>query len=107
MENITGLIRTILAAISDVMVAGCLLVVIMLIFSFLEMELFGNWNVETFGSADDVQGQILTVSLTPSWRSFRYSLGKTGMICSGHVQDHRFLGWFYFIALTFVKLHDL
>ena len=37
-ENITELIRTILAAISDVMVAGCLLVVIMLIFSFLGME---------------------------------------------------------------------
>ena len=38
-KTLQELIRTILAAISDVMVAGCLLVVIMLIFSFLGMEL--------------------------------------------------------------------
>ena len=103
-KTLQELIATILAALSDVIVAGCLLLLIMFIFSLLGMEAFGgNWNAETFGDPDEVPRAnfdnfynafmtVFQVLTGENWNDLLWASYKT----TG------FLGWFYFIALTFL-----
>ena len=103
-KTLQDLIRTILAAISDVFVAGCLLLVIMVIFTFLGMEIFGgNWNADTFGSADEVPRANFDDFFNAFMAVFQVLTGENwnDLLWAGYKTTGT-LGWAYFIALTFV-----
>jgi hypothetical protein len=103
-ESLQQLLITIMASLLEVSVAAALAALMMFIFTLLGMEIFGGrWNVETFGSADNVPRAnfdsfgdgfmtVFQVLTGENWNDLLWaSYHSTGV-----------LGWGYFLALTFI-----
>ena len=103
-KSLHDLLVTIMASLMDVTVAAALAMLMMFIFTLLGMEAFGGqWNVESFGSVEDVPRAnfdsfgdgfmtVFQVLTGENWNDLLWASYKT----SGT------LGWGYFLALTFV-----
>jgi len=103
-SSLQELLITIVASLQDVTVAAGLACLMMFIFTLLGMEAFGGqWNAETFGSADDVPRAnfdrfldgfmtVFQVLTGENWNDLLWASYKTNGI----------IGYGYFLLLTFV-----
>jgi len=103
-QSLQDLLITIMASLKDVTVAAALAALMMFIFTLLGMEAFGGqWNEESFGSADDVPRAnfdsfgdgfmtVFQVLTGENWNDLLWASYKTSAV----------IGWGYFLALTFV-----
>ena len=103
-ESLQQLLITIMASLLDVSVAAALAALMMFIFTLLGMEIFGGqWNVETFGSADAVPRANFDSFGDGFMTVFQVLTGENwNDLLWASYHSNGVVGWSYFLALTFI-----